>query len=115
MNIHERIDAAIERGNGVLAHLAEVWDGGDQWGTTMMVYFPVAEIVRRATGRLVPTYFPSILEEGTDIPAEYGDDFSTTELWDGYVAGHLTVAEFEEAAALLNDLADVLIAEGKDY
>lgn len=112
----------------VLVLYRESHDNGDQYGSVMGWLFPLAEILRRH-GDSVEHYGPSPAEYASDlVPAEYGEDRVTTELWDALTGWApspfsmpdgtpfpVTLDAIRYAYAVLDRYRAALVAAGLDY
>lgn len=98
-----------------LALLTENLDKGDRWGSVMGMLFPLAEVYRRHFGVSPDGYFPSPAEYASEVPCEYGEDYTTTDLWDAYRAGDFDGEEISYAYGVLTRYSHALEAAGESY
>jgi len=101
--------------NPVLDILRPGLDPGDPWLSAMGGLFAVADIVHVATGEILPGYHPSPLARVGAAPAEYGEDYAVTELWDAYLSDELSDDDMREAFKILNRYADWCELAGRSY
>jgi hypothetical protein len=97
--------------------LAIAYDPGDAWGSTMGALFDIAEAMylRDLTVPAELNFRPSPLLNRELEPLRRADSFVMDVVLSGFDAEELTEADLQHAARVLNRMADMLKAQGKDY